>query len=206
MTGRYTRRGFLATSGALSLAIAGCLGTDGRGNPEELDPTNRPVLGDTDAPVIVTVFEDFSCPGCRQFKTQITPVVYEQYVRTGDVQYFHADFPIPVDEVWSYAVASAARAVFEEAGNEAFWTFATRIYGHQGNYSYGAIEGVADDVADVGAAAREAAEQETYRPELDADHELGEDWGVEGTPTVFVGSAEIETSYDAIRNAIDERL
>lgn len=198
-----TRRGFLATSAVAASALAGCSGSAAN-DPDEIDDGDRPALGDETAPVTVTVFEDFACPHCRQFNAQVKPAIETQYVEPGDVRYLHADFPIPVDETWSYAVGSAARAVFEEAGNDAFWSFVDSIYEHQGSYSHDVVESVAEETADVGETAREAAENESYRDELEADRERGQQWGVNGTPSVFVDDENVE--LDAIGEAIEERL
>lgn len=201
-----SRRQFLATTGGgLAVALAGCLG-GGSGELDSFDSSDRPALGSDDAPVRMAVFEDFSCPGCRQFKTQIAPDIVTEYVRNGDVQYFHADFPIPMDETWSYAVPSAAWAVFEEVGNEGFWSFTSTIYQYQNSYSYDAIEEVANEVAGVGAKAREAAEDVTYRDRLDDDRERGEEWGVVGTPTVFVADDLVDPDFESVSSAIESEL
>lgn len=199
-----TRRGFLAASAAVPAVLAGC--TDGSVDPEEIDTGDRPALGSGSDPVRLTVFEDFACPACRQFKTQLTPAIVESYVEPGHVRYLHADYPIPVDETWTYAVGSAARAVFEEAGNDAFWAFASAIYEHQNSYSYDVIESVADEIAGVGAAARSAAEDGTYRERLDEDRDLGDQWGVSGTPSVFVDEERVDPDPERIGSAIEERL
>lgn len=198
-----TRRGFLATSAIASVALAGC-SDDASLDPDAIDSGDRPGLGDESAPVTVTVFEDFACPHCRQFNAQLKPEIERRYVESGDVRYLHADFPIPVDETWSYAVGSAARAVFEEAGNDAFWAFATSIYERQGSYSFDTVESVAEETADVGETARSAAENDSHRDYLDADRDRGERWGVNGTPTVFVDDEQVD--LDAIDEAIEERL
>jgi protein-disulfide isomerase len=198
-----TRRGFLAAGGTVAVALAGCSGGNST-DPDAIDDGDRPALGPESAPVTVTVFEDFSCPHCRQFNDQVKPAIERQYVDSGDVRYLHADFPIPVDETWSYAVGSAARAVFEEAGNDAFWEYVPAIYDHQGSYSLDVIGSVAGEIAGVGSAARSAAENDSYRETLDADRSLGERWGVSGTPSVFVGEEQVE--LDSIGSAIESRL
>lgn len=201
-----TRRRFLAASAVTCTAIAGCLASDDEGNPDEIDTADRPALGSADAPVRVTVFEDFSCPGCRQFKEQIFPLIVEHHVEPGDVRVLPADFPIPVEEPWSWAVPNAARAVFEETGNDAYWGFTQAIYTHQGNYSYDTIESVADEAGDVGATARDAAENRAYSDAIDADIDRGEAWGVGGTPTVFVEETMVDSDYESISDAIDDEL
>lgn len=198
-----TRRGFLATSAIASVALAGCSG-DSSIDPDAIDDGDRPALGDESAPVTVTVFEDYSCPHCQQFNSQLKPVIEREYVEPGDVRYLHADFPIPVDETWSYAVGSAARAVFEEAGNDAFWEFSTTIFTYQGNYSFDAVESVAEETAGIGETARSAAENDSHRDYLDDDRDRGERWGVKGTPAVFVDDEQVD--LDSIPDAIEERL
>ncbi len=198
-----TRRGFLTAGAVAAVALAGC--TDGSAaDPDEIDSGDHPAIGAESAPVTVTVFEDFSCPACRQFKSRVTPAIVQRYVEPGDVRYLHADFPIPVDETWSYAIASAARAVFEDAGNDAFWEFSTSIYEHQENYTFDAVESVADEVANVGETARSAAENEAHRDRLEGDRELGEQWGVSGTPAVFVEDEQVD--LEDIEPAIEGRL
>jgi protein-disulfide isomerase len=204
---RTSRRALLSASGAAAAtALAGCSGGESGGgiDPESIDDGSRPALGDESAPVTVTVFQDFSCPHCRTFEQQVSPAIISEHVDTGDVRYLHADFPIPVDEQWSYAIASAAHAVFEEAGNDAFWPFKDEIYTHQGSYSLDVVESVADGIADVGAAARDAAANGTYRDRIEADRERGSQWGVEGTPTVFVDDEQVAS--DEVLSAIEGRV
>jgi protein-disulfide isomerase len=209
MEDRMSRRAVLGAGGTAAVAaLAGCSGgsssSSGGIDPEAIDDGDRPALGEESAPVTVTVFQDYSCPHCQAFKQQVAPTIVDRYVDPGDVRYLHADFPIPVDEQWSYAIASAAYAVFEEAGNDAFWSFKDEIYAQQGSYSLEVVASVADGVADVGAAAREAAEDGTYRDRIEADRELGLQWGVEATPSVFVDDESV--SPDEVVAAIDDRL
>jgi len=199
---RFRREFLAATGAAAAVGLAGCSG--GGSNDEAVVDGDRPARGDESAPVTVTAFEDFACPHCRQFHAQVVPTIVSQYVDPGDVRYLHADFPIPVDERWSYAVAGAARAVFETAGSEAFWAFADEIYAHQGSYSLDVVESVAAETAEAGGAARTAAADGTHREQVEADRERGEERGVSGTPTVFVDGEQVE--IDSIPDAIESRL
>src|SRR5688500_11264147 len=59
------------------------------------EPVNRPkadglILGDTDSPAKIEVFEDFQCPACKQFTETIEPLVLSELVETGKASYeFH---------------------------------------------------------------------------------------------------------------------
>ncbi|MFW6448804.1 MAG: thioredoxin domain-containing protein [Halobacteriota archaeon] len=183
------------------VALAGCLGDDGGDTVDELPV---PTMGDDEAPVEVEVYVDFSCPHCRTFETEILPQLRENYLDSGVIRYRHRDFPIPVDERWSWEVASGMRAVQDEAGDAAFFEAVSAIFEHQDGYSLDVIEAVGDEVADVGAATRSAAEDETYRPVVEADREAGEEAGVPGTPAVFVEGTLVEGyAYESVAGAID---
>lgn len=139
---RNTRRAYLAaTAGALTLGTAGCLGggSGGSGNdavaaigcevPERdtVSSLPTPVIGSEDASVVVDVWEDFACPHCATFAVDVAPQLRSEYVSEGIVRYRHHDFPIPVDEWWSWKGASAARAVQDEADDETFFDFAHTV-------------------------------------------------------------------------------
>ena len=217
---RFSRRKFVAGIGGvgISSSIGGCLSDDDIRRetdfePSEIDTDDRPSLGDTDAPVYVTVFEDFSCPSCRQFKMEIFNFIVNQYVESGDVRYLHADWPIPVDEEWSYAIPNAAHEVFDQLGRSAFWSFSGLMYENQDQYSNEVIREsvnavmeqldiennnvIADDVIN-------AAENSHYREKIASDRDLGNEIGVEATPTVFVNSTVVPPTD--VESEIEDRL
>ena len=206
-----TRRSALAAG--VAVGLAGCLGD---GGDQSSDPTagseetslGVPVSGNPDASVTMEVYEDFSCPFCGDFKHGIYPQIETEFLEPGDIRYEHRDFPIPVNE-WSRPVANAARAVHDEAGDEALFEFTHEIYHHLGGYSYEVIESVANDLGYDGDAARDAAETEPYDDVITADRERGESLGVGGTPTVVVDESIVEFDEDtpaieSIRNAVED--
>lgn len=210
----WTRRRYLGLVAGMAAGGAGCLGDGGEGTttPDGTDPGDRvehlavPTMGDPDAPVAVTVFEDFSCPHCQTFEMQVVPQLEAEYVDSGEVSFRRRDFPLPLDD-WSWVVPSGMRAVQDEAGDGAFFEAVSEIYPHRGSYSLDVIESVGRTVADVGNAARDAAEHETYRPVVEADRAAGVDAGVPGTPAVFVeGSQTSGYGYETVAAAIDDRL
>jgi protein-disulfide isomerase len=120
-----------------------------------------------------------------------------------DVRYEHHDLPIPVDERWSWGVASAARAVQESTDDVTFFDYAASLFENQSSYSMSLVESLADEVGADGCDARAAAVNERYRPVLEADRQRGLDMGVEGTPTVFVNGQQVESTADAVRSAVE---
>lgn len=209
----YPSRRTLLHSSALLLtgALAGCTGSDdggsGSGPADEatVDSLPTPTIGPDDAAVTVSVYEDYACGHCRNYVRGTFPQIQEEYIDEGTVQYEHHDFPIPVDERWSWVIASAARAVQDEHGSDAFFEFATNIYEHFGSYSLDAIESVAADVGADAQQIRTAGDELVYRPVLVSDRERGIEAGVEGTPTIFVNGTPTEGyGWNAVSAAIED--
>ena len=218
---RTTRRSTLVALGstiALS-ATAGCLGGSGDGSfpsdcdgtaVETVDSLPRPTLGPEDAPVTVDVFEDYACPHCATFTTNVYPQLESTYIEPGDVRYRYFDFPIPVAETWSWRAASAARAVQDRTDTETFFSFGKTLYEDQSRLTedgYQFIREVAADHGVDGCTVATAAEQEAYRGVVEADRQAGIDRDVPGTPAVFVNGTLLEGyEWDTVSAAIDERL
>lgn len=203
---RLSRRQYLGAMAATGVGlVAGCLGDDSGGG-DTVDDLPIPTLGDDDAPVTMTVYEDFACPHCQTFERDIFPDIYSQYIEPGDVRFRRRDFPIPVSN-WSYPIASGMRAIQDGADDAAFFDAVEVIYTHQDSYSFGVIENVGDEVADLGSEARSAAEDETYRPVVEDDRSAGQDAGIEGTPGVLVeGTVLGSYDFNTIASAIDGQL
>jgi protein-disulfide isomerase len=51
--------------------------------------------GPKNAPVVVEVFSDFQCPGCRQYYLSTLRRVIDEYCLTGKIYLIHHDFPLP---------------------------------------------------------------------------------------------------------------
>ena len=217
-----TRRSYLAAVGAAAVgATAGCLGGGtASALPEECDvgaldavsSLPRPALGPADAPVTVDVFEDYACPHCQTFTREVYPQIRSTYIDPGEVRYRFFDFPIPVDEAWSWRAASAARAVQDRADAETFFAFAEGVYENQGRLSeagHQVAHDLANDLGVDGCTVAAAADQEAYRSVVEADRQEGVAREVPGTPAVYVNGRELdgygwETVDSGIRSALED--
>jgi protein-disulfide isomerase len=201
---RLSRRAAIRSGGAIALGgLAGCLG-DSSG--QTVDSLPAPTIGPTDAPVLVQGFEDFMCPHCATFALQVLPDIEQEYIDEGVVQYEHHDFPLPIGD-WSWKAASAARSVQDNVGNEAFFEFTKGMYRNINQYSIDIVEQLAEDVGADPATVAGDASSLTYKPVLEADRQLGEQQGVQGTPTVFVnGTMTDSPAFDSVASAIEAEL
>lgn len=221
---RPTRRAYLASAGGALAGVAGCLGGGGGGpsgpdaeetqgangctlqREEPVDELPTPALGDPDAGVTVKVWEDFACPHCATFALEVLPKIRSEYVDAGTVRYEHHDFPIPVDEKWSWAAASAARGVQDASDTETFFEYTRALFRNQDSYSMSLVTRLANEVGAPGCDIQGDAVYYTYEPVLQADKERGQEAGVSGTPGVFVNGESVDPTYDAVRSAIESEL
>ena len=212
---RFTRRGLLAATVGAVGAMAGCAGgsseSESAGATETAtplpgQPLSTPVAGDPEADVTVAVYEDYACPHCATYSESVFPQVREDYLADGTVRYEHHDFPIPVDEEVSWQAASAARAVQDNVGDEAFFTYSKRLFANQNQLGPGTYAELTEGLDVDGETVQAAATGELYRPTVSDDRDAGIDRGVQGTPTVFVNDERVEWSeiaYEPVRSAIE---
>lgn len=208
-----SRRGVLASLGAAGVGLAGCLGNGENehdcdvSEPDPVIELERPVLGSTDADVVVSSFDDFACPHCATFNLDVLPQVKSEYIENGNAQFHHYDFPIPVDEDWSAPVANAARGIQDRIDDETYYEYTTMLYEQQADgYSYEALGELAESVGGMRCNAIADAEFEPYESVVQADRAEGQQRGVSGTPTVFVDGQQVGPDFDSIAAAIESRL
>jgi protein-disulfide isomerase len=205
------------------LVVSGCLGEESNDEPvptgqaqgpgteaiapaTQVDSLPTPVQGDPDADVTVSVYEDFACPHCREYTLSVLPKISDEFIESEKIRYERYDFPIPVDEQWSWAAANAARSVQNVVGMDAFWRYSHLLYENQQSYSYELLGNLAEQVAGDPATVRTAAEGDAYHEVLRKDRKRGQERGVTGTPTVFVNDRHVHQSYEKLRQAIRDEL
>jgi len=88
-----------------------------------LDLANGVKLGKDDAPLKITMFEDFQCPFCLQYTADSEPYIVENYVKTGKVQLIWNNLPLLGAE--SVAAAKGATCA---ADQKKFWEFHNKLF------------------------------------------------------------------------------
>jgi protein-disulfide isomerase len=186
--------------------FAGADGGVAAGAPE-LDGASVPVLGDPDAPVTLAVYEDFICPHCRRYNEQFLSDITTEYIEPDRIRYEHRTFPV-VHERHSWEAASAAREVFEEYGNEAFWAYKSRLFDRQDEVPanvpdlYGEI---ADEMRLDSDAIQTAATERAHDDDIERDQSRGRERGVGATPTFVVNGDPVATQRGDTIESIVER-
>ena len=189
-------------------------------NPTALTPPASPVaesiprqgatLGAASAPVSVDVWEDYQCPYCRIWSTQLEPQVITDFVATGAARYQFHDFAFlgsghTPDESLNAAVAASC------AGDQGkFWPYHDWLYANQnpsgengGWFSRARLDAIAQQVGLVQATFDTCLADPAKASAVLAERTAGIALGVNATPTIFVnGTAQAQLTYAAIAAAI----
>lgn len=232
-----SRRAFLASTAVGGfVGLAGCAGGDGAGNTTSSpaatesptatatedgsgSPTGTgsdeaslptPTLGPADAGVTVSVYEDFLCGHCAHYNQNGFPKIESNYVDSGSIRYEHHDFPV-VDDTWSWRSAIAARSVQATVGQDAYWTYAKRLFANRQDTSIELYRSLADEVGADPDVVEQHVIDEEWRPVVEVDQQRGIEKGVQGTPTFFVDGESVDPAghdswYGAVSDAIDSAL
>jgi protein-disulfide isomerase len=81
---------------------------------------DRNVLGNPDAVVTVQTWEDFLCPACQQWATQVKPRLLEDYVNSGQVKLEFRHFPLQIHAPGAQMGAMASECAADQV---AFWPY-----------------------------------------------------------------------------------
>ena len=200
---------FLLLAAALALPVAAQDAV-----PSEVVPYEElPRLGAEDAPVKLLEFADFKCPHCARFANEVVPPIKQEYVANGDVAIYFMNFPVVAED--SVTAGRAAAAVYDMAGQEAFWTFYEAVFDKQGSASQSwATPAFLSSLAasEVSGLDREEMqrrlENDEYMSTVRRDFDIGRELGVRGTPTIFVGDEMLEDygNMEQLRSLIEARL
>lgn len=175
---------------------------------------NEPYVGEESAAVQIVEFGDYKCPACKRFSESFFPLIEQELIETGKAQFYFMNFPfINVD---SERAALFGETVYQELGNEAFWTFHDALYEKQpDDLKYETIdlytESFLEDLLKESATEEETAQvmaafkENTAKDALQKDLSLVNKLGVTGTPALFINGKPFEgSSFDEFKEMVEE--
>lgn len=202
--GDVSRRSVLGLVGAGSVALAGCASSGGNEDDSSGEPpagSDSPVLGDPDAGVTLEVYEDFSCPHCRDYNQNEFPTLKAEYLDPGRIRYEHRDLPFINEQSWQ--AANAAREAYLHHGSEAFWAYKSELFARQGDLGSGTPD-IFGEIATAleldGEQIQSAAVNREHDSLLEADKNRGTSLGVEGTPSFVLDGKLVD------RNTVSQEI
>jgi protein-disulfide isomerase len=153
-------------------------------------PERDGVLGDPDAPLVVTEYVDLQCPVCAAASRDTLPAIVRDYVRTGkvrlDVRTLHFIGP---DSERAARVAAGA----ERQGK--LWPFLEAFYAAQGQENSGYVtdeflRGVAATAGVDASAALRVADTPAAQERLNRANRDAQTLGIDSTPTFTVARGD----------------
>jgi protein-disulfide isomerase len=169
-------------------------------------PKKAPTKGAAKAKVVIQEFSDFQCPFCSRVNPTVAQVVKEY----GDkVQIVWRDYPLPFHKD-AHPAAQAAREVFAQKGDKAFWAYHDLLFQNQKALSRANLEKFAEQVGGIDMKAFKAAlDSGKHKAAVDADMAAVTKAGARiGTPSFFINGKLLQGAqpYPAFKAAIDAAL
>lgn len=168
-------------------------------------------MGENPDAVQILVFSDYMCPACALFNSRIFPLIKQEFIDRGQVQLVYYDFPLGGSHVHSFVAARAGRCAEDQ---DRFWVYKDMLLARQQDWSYsreapiGKFLGYARELGLDEAAFESCLRSDQHAELVSANHELGEQLGVGGTPTVYINGRRAEGwgDWTELRPAIQREL
>ncbi len=179
-----------------------------------VDPSAPPVeakgylYGSPDAPITITEFADFECPGCAQFAVLHSPDIKSRIVDAGLANFRFYDFPLNIHP--NTMAAHLAAACANDQGQ--FWTMHDRIFLGQPDWNTQAtgnprkvLAGYAQDLGLDMAQWNTCFDEQKHVAEIEANRNVGIKLGVGSTPTVMLNNQLYPggLTSDQIKHVVD---
>lgn len=176
--------------------------------------SGEPYIGSPDAEVTMVSYEDFECPFCGQYNQDAYPQIVENFVQTGEVQYFYSNLPLRIHP-WAEPSAIASECALNQDA-ETFWTFKKGFFGNQealgnaynsGNFDdsmYRWAEQTGLNVDEF----RTCYDNEEELNDVNQDKQEAADNGAQATPSVFVNGELVQGAqpYSRFETTINDAL
>lgn len=148
--------------------------------------------GDPGAPIRIMEFSDFQCPACQDFFHRTKPFLDREFVEAGQALFVYYDFPLVSIHPNAFLAARAARCAGDQDG---YWPFHDRLFQAQSEWAglsdpAGRFERFADEVGLDRGDFRGCLRSDQHAEVVTANIILGEQLGVQGTPTIILDTGE----------------
>jgi len=171
---------------------------------------NRNVLGNPDAPVTVQTWEDFLCPACEKWASDVEPILFRDYIQSGDVKLEFRHFPLQIHSPGSELGAMASECAADQG---AFWPYHDRIFREAANRGQPALqmEKLVDYAGDLGLDEKQFLQclsGQTHRDAVTASVTEAITMGLNSTPSILVDGQLMDNPFDynALKTQIDQQL
>lgn len=174
------------------------------------------VYGKANAKVTIVEFSDFQCPFCARYSNDTFPQIEREYIETGRVRYVFRDYPIEASHPQAFKAHEAVHCAAEQGKRREMHK---KVFANQRAMSVNDLTAHAVGLGLDKARFEKCLSQGTQSAKVRSAMSAGEQAGVRGTPTFFVGLTEPNSPnlkavrrivgaqpYGAFKAAIDELL
>lgn len=164
-----------------------------------LHNSDDPSVGPATAPIVITAFEDFSCPFCFQAQPFLKKLLAKY---AGDIRFIYKDFPLQSIHPDAQGAAEAAQCAHEQGK---FWEYHDVLFSNQDRFAEAFYRATAKELGLNITAFNECLATGAYRQSINEDVELGRTLGVVGTPTFFINGELFAQGYSSDLDAEFEK-
>ena len=175
-----------------------------------------PIKGNPDAELTIIEFSDFQCPFCLRFYEQTMPLIEQNYVNTGKVNFVYRDFPLQNHQ--NAMPAHTASECADEQGQ--FWPYHDMLFERQGEWQSLPPESISKSLVQYAdglglhvADFESCLNSSSFVQEIQKDYQDGIEYGVRGTPAFFIGNDQDgyvmlsgAQPFSVFQQVIDSRL
>ena len=174
------------------------------------------VYGKPDAKVTIVEFSDYQCPFCARYSNDTFPQLERDYIETGRVRYVFRDFPIEGAHPQAFKAHEAVHCAAEQGKRREMHK---KVFASQRAMSVSDLTTHAVALGLDKPRFEKCLAQGSQAAKVRSAMSAGEQAGVRGTPTFFVGLTEPNSQklkavrrivgaqpYSAFKAAIDELL
>ncbi|MGD0530019.1 MAG: thioredoxin domain-containing protein [Polyangiaceae bacterium] len=159
------------------------------GTSRAIPLTGSPFRGPEDAHVVVVEFADFECPFCQKIAPELE-AIWEK--RRDKVRFVYKFMPLPMHPHGEIA----ARAGIAAQMQGKFWEMEKLLFGNGQNLEPADLERYAASIGLDVEKFKADMQSPAAKARIDADHKLGDDLHVKGTPTIFIDGREYDSKVD----------
>jgi protein-disulfide isomerase len=154
-------------------------------------------MGSPDAPVTIQAWEDFMCPACRQWTTEIEPQLIEEYIKTGQVRLEFHQFPLSIHAPGAEMGAQASLCANDQG---AFWPYHNRLFPAQdqgqAGFTIDALVRYADELGLDSRALMDCMSSQKYRTDVTASVNEAISLSLNATPSILVNGTRMNNPFD----------
>ncbi|HLE49695.1 MAG TPA: thioredoxin domain-containing protein [Patescibacteria group bacterium] len=180
----------------------GAKGVVGAATDTKINTEGSPLIGRSDAPLILYYWFDFQCSFCKQFDEEILPVLIDRYVSSGGLKVVFMNYQFLGPD--SQTAGIVGQAVWE-ASPENYFKWHRAVFEKQDNSNSGwgnqaDIMELVQSLPEInlGSVLQLTLKNESvYREKIKADKDEGARLNIKTTPSILIGGQVIRGAQPA---------